>query len=342
MPRSKCFSENYNFPLIEISDVSINCYTGSVKKAIEVHDYDLLEDDLWVLGNGFYFSSYDNEYGVPEFGFEMEDITQKFFKKLNIKYKYIDLNTEEIKSTLNHLMSNYKGIVQWTNSKHLSYSDLYYSSKGYLHAIFIEGQDSNNNYNIIDSLVISATPSACKTTMEPKRLEQAITDTIEGYAYYQNKCLVIVDAEGASNINKNLLLESIKESCLSITDNYKKDSSIKKYSNRITEYMRDLEDDEKANFLRRIVDNINTLYVVPNRKLLSRSLTRIMGDDYEQIKNEFDSVFFQWKAISNLCIKCSITLSEEDIDRISERFALAEKAEIDFWSALSKILGVKS
>ncbi|AXQ99561.1 BtrH N-terminal domain-containing protein [Pseudoalteromonas piscicida] len=340
MPKSKCFSESYNLPLKEISDVSINCYTGSVKRAIESHGYNLLEDDIWVLGDGFYFSSYDNEYGVPEFGFEMEDITKKFFSVLNVKFKYIDLELYDIGSNLKTLTSKYKGIVQWSNSKYLSYSNLYYSSKGYLHAIFIKGYDViHKGYEVIDSLVISATPSACKVIMDSSSVETAITDTIEGYAYYQNKCLVIENAEGVSTINDVLLLSSIKESCSSIIEKYESESSISMYSNRVKEYLGGLEGEDKVSFLRRIADNINTLYVIPNRTLLRRSLIKLIGSDYDEVKEELDEVFFQWKAISNLCIKCSLTLCEEDISRINDRFILTEQAEMKFWSKLACVLG---
>ncbi len=329
MKNKMVFSEKYLEILEETKCTSINCYTGSLLTLLNKKENLFGEVDIWSVGEGFNFTSSVDEYNVPELGFNMFNIVDTFCSKLDIKLIQKKCKEEErLEVILNHL-KNGLDLIIWTNSKYLLYSALYKSSNGYIHAINLHSSSNKNKLILRDNLIFGIPPRACKIEVSHDFISNAISNKVNcKYDYCLN---IITYLKETPNIktSKELIIQSLLKSAKKSI----KSGEILKYKESCRTYMESLNNEAKLLFLRRISETISTLYIIPNRLLLLDLLKKIIINDSVFFK-QFDNLMIEWKTLSIICLKMSITKSINRLDKMDEKLILIDNMEKEIWEKI--------
>ena len=86
--------------------------------------------------------------------------------------------------------------------------------------------------------------------------------------------------------------------------------------------------------------NITSLSILPNRNLAVQALAEAMmpGELDAAVKGAAAEMLLSWKTLSNLCLKASLTLSQNDLGRFQRSFENVERDELRFWTSARDML----
>lgn len=331
----------------EISEEhSINCYTGGICTLLKNLGYEIKEYELWTLGNGFDFLEGYDEYGAPEILFDVFSIVKRFLKVYNCELIRERIDFDNLKEELTKRLEIQNNLV-WVNSKHMAYSDLYYSNKGYVHAIVLKSFCKEKNLiQVRDDLIVSMPPWSCTADLHYDYLYKALHDTvitesplyidIMGYFY------TIKVKEDPIVINQDMIRKYLHKMTIKMVEDIKNNNSpIIKYSENCLRYMKSADDEKIQWMLRRMNDNIKTLYVLPNREMLKNVLSHIELEEstYLQLVEKLDTVIKEWITLANLCLKCSVSKNMKELSNtLPSSFEKVKCTEDIFWNFLYQIM----
>lgn len=324
---------------------SINCYTGGVCDLLEKQGHKVQEYELWTIGGGFDLQAGFDEYGAPEILFDVFHIVRQFLKHYNCELIREAIDFAHLKDDLKRRLAKEQLLV-WVNSKHMAYSDLYYSNKGYVHAIILnEYSPVTNLARITDKLIVSAPPWSCQADLHFNELYRALHDTVSTtsplyidimgyfYALKDNGNNRKIDDE----VINSYLFKMTKKMLSKISAG---DSAIIRYSENCLSHIERVNDEEKQWMLMRMNDNIKTLYVLPNRNMLKKVfghlrvkplLSRILSE-------KINDVIMDWTTLANLCLKCSVSKNMKGLSTMPESFEKVRKTEDTLWTTLYQVM----
>lgn len=320
---------------------AINCYTGGIAHLLAQQGSPISESLIWSLGEGYLLRAERDEFEVPELRVDMFDIVDRFAAKTGTEILRPAVDRERRLEQLAALTAE-GSVVAQTNSKHLRYSDLYYSSAGYLHWVVIESVDPRaGTARIVDTLIVTRPPRACEADMPIGDLLAALTTQVSASPAGELDKYVLARApDGLLESAARQLKSSLRASASEVLAAHIVDSPILAYAASCSDRMARLEGDPLRIFLRRINDNINTLHVMPNRNLLLKSLVEAAAPAEldRAVVEAATAVSLSWKTLANLCLKASITLSRTDLARFQACVDHVDRDELRFWQATAASL----
>lgn len=316
---------------------AINCYTGSISFLLQNEGLDIKEEDILLIGKGFSFRAGYDEYNTPLLSFDLFGTVQRFCEWYDCVIDKIPFTKQSCIDILDGILKT-KDVLVWVNSKYLEYSDLYYSQRGYLHAVVLEELFEKQLVRVKDRLIVSTPPTCCEADLSVDNLIKAMSDIVtipEGNFMGE---YIIINKIGSTVSVDSLLLKTL------MYENSKINLQQYNQTNRSPIYMYFLscrqvlvgDQEEKNWMLKRMNTNIRTLYCIPNRKLIYKVLDRIGVDSnaYELL----DKVIKAWDTLAYFCLKLSIKEEENQLMKLEHYFSEVEKKEFNFWKYLNDIL----
>lgn len=331
MPK-KSLNAKYSFNIEEIGRVAINCYTGSYINMLESSGIIERESTLWLAGNGFSLTSGEDEYGIPELRFNLFSVIDNYLNR-------VGLNINKVYHTdIDDFFDNSKyakGRVIWLNSEYLEYADIYRLNRGYLHSVYVERESKAlETLDIIDSLVVGTPNMACKTKIDRDQLTKAMENRIgDEFSLYYGYHEEIECTETYKPLTNEELLNALREQAM---ESHVSVENIVLWKSNLFNVIERENTTGRSEVLRKIVDNINTLYVIPNRMLLidiiDRLKVNISGEG--MIRSYHEELIKSWRMLSSTALRFSMHYDESAIDRLNHRFNEVCESEIKFWDRL--------
>ncbi|MCX8131680.1 MAG: hypothetical protein N3I35_16500 [Clostridia bacterium] len=320
-----------------------NCFTGSLCEVMRLTGSEIQEYIIYLLGNGFRFYAAIDDFGDPKLFTELTKTVDIFCEKYGVGLNYKDIDQINTKKQILNVLEN-EHIIVWLNSKHLKYSDFYYSQEeGYLHAIAIEREINPGLVRIIDSLIVSAPVVNCIADFELEYLEKALLDKIEKpeITNVTKKIITLSRRESMpTSLENTILRSSLYSNSAEILKDYckEKKSPVMEFCRYCQEALEEGNEKRKVWLLQRINRIIKTLWVIPNRKLLHAIIPDLNLAKYEEdtLVNSLDDMINNWLVLSSCCLKCSVQIRK--VDMLEEYFIDADKGEESFWRQVSDTL----
>ena len=323
-----------------------NCYTGSVSEVLKMYSNEIEEYVIYILGNGFQLFEKMDEFGDPKIYFELVKMVDIFCDKIGCSLEFEDvdhINTK--KQVLDSLKNkNRINIIVWVNSKHLQYSDLYYSTSGYLHAIVLEKIINPELIRIRDGLIVSTPAVNCIADFHIDLLERSINDNLETpeVVDVMGKLIFLnINGDKIKKLDIPFLINKLYNDSIKIKDDFKdEDSVILRFYKRCATALAERDTIQKQSLFIRINKIIKALWVIPNRKLFYKILPdlNLNENDEKKLLQSLDNLLNEWMILATYCLKCSIQ-SEMDEDSLSYYFSKANQGEEIFWNNMVDVLG---
>lgn len=335
-------NSTYGFYREIYKEHSVNCYTGSICEIFKINNHPIDEYILWTVGRGFQFTEGVDEYGDPQIAFDLFRTVDRFCEKYGCKLKMHELNIKNIPTQIATALEN-DYLMVWANSKYLQYSDLYYSLSGYLHAIVLENIVADSALvRVRDSLIVSNPAVSCIADLPMEMLEKALIDKVRTPEFdVMGKYITIHLGQPLNQFTKNDLAKYLLQNAMDILEEYQQNGSIIiKYFNRCKKEISSNDNSRIFWVLRRITNNVKTLYIMPNRLLLYKLFEALGMNDlaYERLIVSLNYVMLKWKTIANFCLKCSLKGDFEGVDQMEHYFLEVDKAENKFWELTTENL----
>jgi hypothetical protein len=313
---------------------AVNCYTGSLIRMAYLHGTDLDEAELLERGDGYLLCAGHDELGYPEYTFAVEEVGMRGIGALghDVRTKPIEQCWRE---QLRALVREHKGVVAWTNSAHLAYAGIYATNPGYLHAILVhEMSDDLQQVRVYDSLVVDTERFGCDAWLSAEAFGMAITDRVAAESHDHMGFFHIFPA-AASDGDQGLACVDLGRQAMRFMADARYHGSVAEYRQLCTEFFRHGDDNAKC-AARRLFDHINVLYVLPNLRLLERSLGHAKAG--AEAEKQCYALTEYWKVLSLQALKFEATLSASVLTRIEDQFKKIEDATASLWGAVQATL----
>lgn len=333
---------NYSYYREIYPEAAANCYTGSVSRILKLYGKDVSESDIWIAGKGFRFKEGIDDYGNPRLSFDLIQTVDAFCNRCGCKLDLDAVNPCDFEQQLEEHLKT-KSLIIWVNSKHLKYSDLYYSEDGYLHAIVLEKMIEKDIIRVQDSLIVSTPAVSCVADFHILDLKKAVLDFLETpelpvmgkylYLKIENSELLSIDSYFRM---KNLYYNTIE-----ILDSHQnQNSDIMRYYGRCKKRLLTNNLNTKIWHLHRISTIIKTLYVLPNRKLFYKIIPSLQleKEDEEQLLQSLEELIKNWLILANYCLKCAVQSDIKGVNELYHYFNMANEGENKFWSVMKNKL----
>ncbi len=324
-------------------EAAANCYTGSLSELFRMYGNEVEEYIMYIVGNGFRFFEGIDEYGDPKIFYDLIKMAETFCYKSGCSLEYIDIDNFGAKKQMLDILKN-KHLIVWVNSKHLQYSDLYYSQEGYLHAILLEKIISPELIRIRDSLIVSTPSVNCIADFHIDLLEKSILDQLEKPELFDvmgRLILLNINENNPIKFHKDFLITNLYNSSLEIIEDFNNDNSaILKYCRNCEIALEEGDVNRKIWLLQKINRSIKALWVIPNRKLFYKILPslNLNKNDEEKLLQNLEELINGWIILANYCLKCSVQSDFHGLDLLGHYFLKANHGEEIFWNQMVDIL----
>lgn len=331
-------SNDYEFYRKFDDEAAINCYTGCFCYLLQNEGVQINEEDILLIGKGFSFRSGLDEYSKPLLSFDLFETVKRFNLWFGCKMEKHSFNKNNDIILLTSLLEK-KNVLVWVNSKYLKYSDLYYSQKGYLHAIILK--DVYGEFvRVKDRLIVSTPTVSCETDLSLDNLQRALHDIVtipEGN--FMGEYITLDIKSRINAISEELLRKKLLEVANTNLNQYNlkisSHSAIYDYFLLCRNYL--IEGGEKRKeMLQRMNTNIRTLYCIPNRKLIYKILMQInLPLKCTILLNELIKT---WDTLAYYCLKLSLREEDKQLENLERYFKSVESIEKKFWNCIKENL----
>lgn len=334
--------ENYLYFKEIYSEAAANCYTGSVSKILKLYGKNILESDIWIAGKGFGFSAGIDDYGNPRLSFDLIKTVEVFCGKCGCTLNWEAVNPSNFELQLkDHLKT--QSLIVWVNSKHLKYSDLYYSEAGYLHAIVLERMINKELVRIQDSLIVSTPAVSCVADFHIDDLKKSILDFLPTPELPVMGSFISLQIHNSEllNIDLHFKIRNLYSNTIEILSSYQnQESEIMKYCRKCNKELLNNDADVKIWHLRRINTIIKTLYVIPNRSLFYEIIPslQLRKEDEKQLLQTLEELIKKWMILANYCLKCTVQSDVRGVNELYHYFSIVDEGEKQFWTIMESKL----
>jgi len=303
-----------------MNKASINCFTGSITHI--VNNNSIQEQDIITIGGGYLLSATNDEYGLPELTFKVEDCGLIALNRLNIDYKINQVIGEKEAFTVFDSLASH---ICWVNSKHLEYSSMYSKSLGYQHAMVVNSL-TKTSANIFDPLIVDIPPCCISTTLSRHNLLKCLTDKVSSetqdlvgkvYALYMTDAYV-----PPPKVNHHEYIMEMKQRFF---NNIEYQMAVYKYIELNVSAFKGTGTEGAMIVSRRIFDHLQVLYVIPLLKLLSKH------DWNKKICIHLMTELDEWKRVAMMALKNSKLNSKRLNRKIIEQLKICAEAREIFW-----------
>lgn len=319
--------------VIRFAPLAINCFTGSLAQLSKRGGAPIDEAQLLEAGDGYLYRTGLDEWGMPEYTFEVENVGLRACRALGAHVARLPIDTDWV-TQLKTLLIEHAGVVVWVNSVYLDYAPVYSTDPGYMHAVLVIGiNDTSTHVKILDSLVVDNESYACEAWLSIEAFANAHTDRVRTETYDHMGYFIVMHPNAcppAFDVRANLL----RQARLYLSeDGYR--GALPAYRELCMEHFRG-SPEHAAIAARRLFDHIVILYVIPGLSLLGRSLQRAGCED--ALGEITKSLIHHWRALSVLALKLEATNSPLILSRVEKRFDVLDSLTVELWQNLNNML----
>jgi hypothetical protein len=320
-----------------LPDVTVNCYTGGIVTLLARAGHAIDESLIFTLGEGFGFRAGLDEYLQPEIGFDLVGTAARFAARYGCELREHPFPANAPLPALRQLFAGdgARGVIAWANSAHMLYSDLYYSSSGYLHAIVIDTVDETRGLaTVTDNLIVSMPPTSCVAELPLEALVLGLTARVSTpHVDLMGSVTTVHTSTPASPIDGATLRLSLARNAAQLLGGEAGTQELLRYAASCRAAIDGADDIALPGVLRRINDMIKTLYVLPSRNLLQKTLHAAAQDEVTRdvLTLRVKAAIESWTILGNLVLKASVTLRRRELEAFEGRVAAIVDAEAALW-----------
>jgi hypothetical protein len=324
-----------NFPsIVRFRAESINCFTGGLVQLLRRHGVAAREPQLLELADGYLCHAGFDEWGDPEYRFDVPSVGLRGCARLGAGMMAVDLGGADWLDALRSLAQERRGAVIWVNTHRLTYDTFYSDNPAYMHALLVTEVDvDQGRVRVHDPLVVDRERYACEAWMTTEDLRLAITD---GASFYWAELMGIAHAVGSLDPvpTETRPVETLR----ALAGQAQRRRAVPAHRDAVANYCsacmdRFTADDGRVGAAaRRLFDHIYVLYILPGLELLRYSLCAAAASP-PTLKG-LDALVGHWRALGLLALKFEAMGSPKVLERIQERFASVSAAEDAMWSSL--------
>jgi hypothetical protein len=318
---------------VETGEVAENCYSGSICRALARCGAPVTEDAVWALGGGFGLQVVTcGTSGAPTLAVDPVGTVARFAELRGVELEARPVTRAGLGDALAAALAEGRGVVVWTNSRHLAYGDSLYAGRGYLHALAIDGLDQASGLvEVSDTLVVSMPPKACRVAVPLATLANAMFDPAPLGDRHQGRILALRVARPVAPASRAELLARLRDICAASLAAMAPASPLVTFGTRCVGYAERATTPELVAYAGALSDAITTFSVVPSRRLFQAALAAAAVDAPVAA---YEALLQAWKVLATLCLKIGMTGMKDGMARLEERLTEALAAERDYWRAV--------
>lgn len=321
---------------------AVNCFTSGLSYILSLSSPSVIREiDILRCGSGFQFQSSYDEYGYPEYIFEVLPTCHHAVDRFGAKLVKNSLRPDS--DDLDHLPELIKEcgpLLIWVNSKFMYHTEVYARRDGYIHAIVLKDYHAGTRtYSMYDPLIVDRVPVSCHTEISHDVLKLAATTLVHGNELAPEMGTLYFVEQPSSACVPNTLGEDLsRQAWANLTDPQHRDA-ISIYHQSCMKFMAH-GNLSRTRAARRLFDHISPLFVLPSIYHLKGALNQLLPDP--SIKAKLNDLEHLWREMAILALKYEASDSAMVLDRIDTKFQLINDRNRSFWASLIESIRQKS
>ncbi|WP_145167477.1 hypothetical protein [Rhizobium sp. SJZ105] len=312
---------------------TLNCFTGGISYIARNNERPISEEELMLCGTGFQFRSDFDEYGYPEFIFNVIGTSEVAISSWrgDLLKEYVPSSDSALAFVMQRLKLH--PLIVWVNSRYMSYSDVYFNRDPYIHAIVLESYDETTNlFKLFDPLVMDRFRMEGSAFLPSTHLVEALTKTVKGNELAPEMGTAYTLQINNADFSKVVKVdqELLRQAHANITDP-EHACAVEKYRRLCVRALKS-DDAHARQAARRLFDHINVLFVVPSFTYLKGFLA--CSPPYRNSLEFAERAERSWRELSILALKFQATGRAELINQIDGKFRVISRLHDLLWKEI--------